>query len=71
LEELTLTTNGSKLTELSTNLHNAGVKRLNIRLDTLDSEQFTELTRFGKLDKVLHGFSRSSVPGLSALNSMR
>jgi len=67
LEELTLTTNGSKLTELSTNLHNTGVKRLNIRLDTLDSEQFTELTRFGKLDKVLDGIQAAKRAGFERI----
>jgi len=64
---LTLTTNGSKLTELSTNLHNTGVKRLNIRLDTLDSEQFTELTRFGKLDKVLDGIQAAKRAGFERI----
>ncbi len=67
LEELTLTSNGSKLTELSTNLHNAGVKRLNISLDTLDSDQFTELTRFGKLDKVLDGIQAAKRAGFERI----
>lgn len=67
LEELTLTTNGSKLTELATNLKLAGVKRLNISLDTLDSDQFTELTRFGQLDKVLDGIQAAKRAGFERI----
>lgn len=64
LDELTLTSNGSRLQALAAPLHQAGVRRINISLDTLDREQFTELTRFGKLDEVLAGISAARDAGL-------
>src|SRR5579883_3467369 len=55
LDELTLTTNGSQLPRYAAALRAAGVKRLNVSLDTLDPQTFTALTRWGKLEKVLDG----------------
>jgi cyclic pyranopterin phosphate synthase len=55
LEELTLTTNGSQLAEFAAPLAELGVKRVNVSIDTLDPAKFTEITRRGKLDKVLEG----------------
>jgi cyclic pyranopterin phosphate synthase len=55
LHELVLTTNGSQLTTMATALKQAGVKRLNISLDTLDAEKFAALTRTGNLQQVLKG----------------
>ncbi len=55
LEELVLTTNGSKLEEMASSLKEAGVKRINISLDTLDAEKFKQITRTGDLAKVLKG----------------
>lgn len=64
LKELTLTTNGSQLEKYATQLVDCGVKRINVSLDTLDSERFTEITRFGKLDKVLNGLEAARNAGL-------
>lgn len=64
LKELTLTTNGSQLEKYAQGLVDHGVKRINVSLDTLDSERFTALTRFGKLDKVLAGLEAAKKAGL-------
>jgi cyclic pyranopterin phosphate synthase len=55
LEELTLTTNGSQLEKHADNLYLAGVRRVNISLDTLDEKKFAEITRWGRLPQVLRG----------------
>ena len=57
LDELTITTNGSQLYKLSDELVDAGVKRVNISIDTLDHEKFREITRWGDLDNVLNGLA--------------
>ncbi|GGF54750.1 cyclic pyranopterin monophosphate synthase [Terasakiella brassicae] len=64
LKELTLTTNGSQLTKYADKLVELGVRRINVSLDTLDSDRFTEITRFGKLDKVLAGLQAAKNAGL-------
>jgi cyclic pyranopterin phosphate synthase len=53
LDNLVLTTNGSQLDRFAAPLKAAGVKRLNISLDTLDAGRFREITRIGELAKVL------------------
>lgn len=55
LNELVLTTNGSQLTAMAQAIKSAGVKRLNISLDTLDAEKFKDITRTGDLHQVLRG----------------
>ena len=55
LRELVLTTNGSQLVKMALPLKAAGVKRINISLDTLKAERFQNITRTGKLDTVLRG----------------
>jgi len=64
LDELTVTTNGSQLEKLSERLYEAGVRRINLSLDTLDPEKFTVITRWGKLDKVLSGIDAAEKAGL-------
>lgn len=64
LDELTVTTNGSQLAKYADELVDAGVKRINVSLDTLDSAKFTELTRWGKLDVVLDGLQAAKRAGL-------
>jgi len=55
LENLVLTTNGSQLDRFATPLRAAGVKRVNISLDSLNPERFRKITRIGDLSKVLRG----------------
>jgi len=65
LDELTLTTNGSQLVKFADELVDAGVRRINVSLDTLDSAKFTALTRWGKLDQVLEGLQAAKRAGLA------
>lgn len=55
IEELTATTNGALLPKLAQGLWDAGVRRLNISLDSLDAERFLRITRSGRLEDVLAG----------------
>ena len=65
LEELTLTTNGTRLTEFADRLAACGVKRINVSLDTLKPDLFRRLTRGGDVAKVLAGIDAAQVAGLS------
>ena len=67
LSELTLTTNGSQLQRYATKLAKAGVKRLNISLDSLDPQEFKHITRTGDLTKVLDGISAAQQAGFSRI----
>jgi cyclic pyranopterin phosphate synthase len=64
LDELTLTTNGTQLGKYATELYDAGVRRLNVSLDTLDPAKFTAITRWGNLAKVLDGIAVAKAAGL-------
>ncbi len=55
LHELVITTNGSQLATMALSLKKAGIKRINISLDTLDADNFRAITRTGDLDQVLRG----------------
>jgi cyclic pyranopterin phosphate synthase len=65
LDELTLTTNGTQLARHAGALAAAGVKRVNVSLDTLDGAKFQAITRWGKLDKVLEGLEAAKSAGLA------
>ncbi len=65
LDELTLTTNGSQLGRFAGELYDAGVRRVNVSLDTLDPEKFLAITRWGKFDKVLAGIEAAKDAGLA------
>lgn len=67
LDELVITTNGTQLAKLAEPLREAGVKRLNISLDTLDAERFHALTRTGDLDKTLAGIEAACAAGFERL----
>ena len=64
LEELTLTTNGTRLTEFAGGLAAAGVKRINVSLDTLDRATFSRLARRDSLPQVLDGIAAAKAEGL-------
>ena len=65
LDELTLTTNGSQLGRHADELKAAGMRRINVSLDTLDPAKFTAITRWGKLDKVMAGLDAAKRAGLA------
>ena len=64
LEELTLTTNGTRLGEFAEDLAAAGVRRVNVSLDTLDRAKFARLTRRDSLPLVLEGLAAARAAGL-------
>lgn len=64
LEELTLTTNGVRLAEFAAGLRDAGVKRVNVSLDSLDRETFARIARRDVLDQVLEGIAAATRAGL-------
>src|SRR5690348_472544 len=64
LKEVTLTTNGSQLSRFARDLVSAGVKRVNISLDTRDEAKFRDITRWGDLAKVLDGIDAADAAGL-------
>jgi cyclic pyranopterin phosphate synthase len=64
LDELTLTTNGSQLSRFADQLYAAGMRRINVSLDTLDAAKFKALTRWGRLEQVLEGIEAAKAAGL-------
>ena len=64
LTELTVTTNGSQLHRFATDLYDAGVRRINVSLDTLNEEKFARVTRWGRLPQVLKGIDAAQNAGL-------
>ena len=65
LDELTLTTNGTRLEEFAGALADAGVRRVNVSLDTLDANLFETLSRRNRLDAVLRGIAAAKEAGLA------
>lgn len=64
LKELTVTTNGSQLSRFAKDLYAAGVRRINVSLDTLDAAKFQRVTRWGRLEQVLGGIEAARNAGL-------
>ncbi len=67
LHELVITTNGSQLETMATGLKAAGVKRINISLDTLDADKFKAITRTGDLQQVLRGIDAVKAAGFERI----
>jgi GTP 3',8-cyclase len=65
LQELTLTTNGSQMTRYAQELHDCGVRRVNISLDTLNAERFKAITRWGDFGQVMGGIEAARAAGLA------
>jgi cyclic pyranopterin phosphate synthase len=65
LQELTVTTNGTQLAKYATQLVDAGVRRINVSLDTLDPAGFTMMTRWGRIEPVLEGIFAAKAAGLA------
>ena len=64
LKELTLTTNGSQLHRFAEQLAEIGIKRINVSLDTLNEEKFSQITRWGRLVQVLNGIDAALAAGI-------
>lgn len=67
LQELVMTTNGAQLEKYAKPLAEAGVKRLNISLDSLRPERFRAMTRVGDLQRVLRGIEAARDAGFAAV----
>lgn len=64
LSELTVTTNGSQLGKLASELADCGVRRVNVSLDTLNPDKFAAVTRWGRLNQVLDGIEAAKRAGI-------
>ena len=64
LDELTLTTNGSQLARFADGLVDAGIRRINVSLDTLNEQKFAAITRWGRLQPVMAGIAAARDAGL-------
>jgi cyclic pyranopterin phosphate synthase len=64
LQELTLTTNGNRLDTEAPKLFDAGIRRINVSLDSLDPDRFRAITRTGDLSRVLKGIAAAKDAGL-------
>ena len=64
LDELTMTTNATQLAPVAARLHAAGMRRINVSLDSLDRDRFRTITRRGDLDQVLAGIAAAKAAGL-------
>lgn len=67
LDELVLTTNGSQLAALAGEVRDAGIKRINISLDSLQPERFCRITRNGELSRVLRGIDAAVAAGFERI----
>ena len=67
LHDLSLTTNGALLAEQAPALREAGLKRINVSIDTLKADRFRELTKRGNLDDVLKGLFAAQTAGMSPI----
>lgn len=65
LDELTLTTNGTRLADFAGQIAEAGIQRINVSLDTLDAGRFRTITRWGDLTKVMAGLDAAKSAGLA------
>ena len=67
LRELTLTTNGTRLPEYARDLYEAGVRRINVSLDTLRPDRYRRLTRVGRIEQVFDGLKAAGDAGIERI----
>lgn len=67
VSDLALTTNGQELAKLARPLREAGLRRINVSLDSLDATTFTRMARGGELQRTLDGIAAASVAGLAPI----
>lgn len=67
IQDLAMTTNGTRLDQFAQPLKDAGLHRLNVSLDTLDPDRYREKTRCGNLDEVLRGLAAARAAGFDRI----
>ncbi len=67
IKEIAMTTNAVRLEKLAEPLARAGLKRVNISIDTLDAERFRKITRLGKIEQVWRGIVAAERAGLAPI----
>lgn len=67
LSDLSITTNGTLLKKHAKSLYESGIKRINISLDSLESDKYALITRGGKLDEVLQGLKEAKLTGFNPI----
>ncbi|MEN6618649.1 MAG: radical SAM protein [Rikenellaceae bacterium] len=67
IKDLSMTTNGVLLSEYAANLKRAGLKRVNISMDTIDPERYKQITRGGNINRVFMGIAAAKIAGLSPI----
>jgi cyclic pyranopterin phosphate synthase len=67
LRDLTVTTNGTQLGRFAAELRAAGVTRINVSLDSLRADRYRELTRNGRIEKVMHGLDAAQAAGFERI----
>ncbi|WP_374758574.1 GTP 3',8-cyclase MoaA [Sphingomonas sp. GV3] len=70
LDELTMTTNGTRLAQYADEMVAAGIRRINVSLDSLDADRFRFITRHGDLGQVLGGIAAAKAAGLAVKINM-
>jgi cyclic pyranopterin phosphate synthase len=70
LDELTMTTNGTQLSRFAPALFDAGIRRINVSLDSRDPDRFRHITRRGDLSQVLNGIESAAAAGLKVKINM-
>jgi cyclic pyranopterin phosphate synthase len=70
LDELTMTTNGTRLADHAAALHEAGIRRINVSLDSRDPDRFRYITRHGDVAQVLDGIAAAKAAGLAVKINM-
>jgi cyclic pyranopterin phosphate synthase len=67
LRDISMTTNGILLEKYAEDLYESGIKRINVSLDSLDSEKYRKITRQGELSRVLQGIAKAEQVGFSPI----
>lgn len=67
IKDIGMTTNGTLLKRFARDLYNAGLKRVNISLDSLEEKKFREITRVGSIKEVFDGIEEATKVGLSPI----
>ncbi len=67
IEDISITTNGLLLKKYAAQLKNAGLKRINISLDSLEKDKYAKITRGGNIDDVLKGITEARINGFNPI----